>query len=124
MQPLINAYLLNPDSPLPQELASFEALVDALRALFEYLNLERNTIVALNNLRQTTSVAEYHTHFAGHSQYIKIDGNALVPYFHQGLKDTIKDLLTEQKEQKTFEKLQDWTFRLDAHLQARRIEKE
>jgi len=29
-QPLINAYLLDPDNPLPPELISFDALVDAL----------------------------------------------------------------------------------------------
>ena len=67
MQPLINTYLLDPNSPPPRELASFDALVDALQALFGDPNLERNAVAALNNLRQITSVAEYCVHFAGHS---------------------------------------------------------
>jgi len=123
-QPLINAYLLGPESPPPQELASFDALANALRALFGDPNLERNAIAALNNLRQTTSVAEYRTRFAGHSQHMKMDGNALAPYFYRGLKDTIKDLLAGQEEWRTFEELQDQASRLDAHLQVRKIERE
>jgi len=106
-QPLINAYLLGPESPPPQELASFDALANALRALFGDPNLERHAIAALNNLRQTTSVAEYRAHFAGHSQHTKMDSNALAPYFYRGLKDTIKDLLVGPEEWITFEKLQD-----------------
>ena len=107
MQLLINTYLLNPNSPPPRELVSFDTLVDALRALFGDLNLERNAIAALNNLRQITSVAEYRAHFAGHSQHTKMDSNALAPYFYRGLKDTIKDLLVGPEEWITFEKLQD-----------------
>ena len=82
MQPLINTYLLDPNSPPPRELASFDALVDALRALFGDPNLERNAVAAVNNLRQTTSVAEYRACFAGHSQHTKMDGNALAPYLY------------------------------------------
>jgi len=115
-QPLINAYLLDPESTSPQELASFDALANALQALFGDPNLERNAIAALNNLRQTTSVAEYHARFTGHSQHMKMDGNALAPYFYRGLKDTIKDLLAGQEEWKTFGELQDWASRLDACL--------
>ena len=103
---------------------SFDALVDALRALFGDPNLERNAIAALNNLRQTTSVAEYRARFAGHSQHTKMDGNALAPYFYRGLKDVIKDLLAGQEEWRTFEELQDRASRLDARLQARKIERE
>jgi len=99
-------------------------LVDALQALFGDLNLERNAVAALNNLRQITSVAEYRAHFAGHSQHMKMDGNALAPYLYQGLKDTIKDLLAGQEEWRTFEELQDRASWLDACLQARKIEKE
>ena len=123
-QPLINAYLLEPESPPPRELASFDALADALRALFGDPNLERNAVAALNNLKQTTSVAEYRARFAGHSQHTKMNGDALAPYFYRGLKDTIKDLLAGQEEWRTFEELQDWASRLDARLQARKIERE
>ena len=123
-QPLINAYLLDPESTSPQELASFDALANALQALFGDPNLERNAIAALNNLRQTTSVAEYRARFADHSQHTKMDGNALAPYFYRGLKDTIKDLLAGQEEWKTFGELQDRASRLDARLQARKIERE
>jgi len=53
-QPLINAYLLDPESPPPQELASFDVLADALRALFGDPNLERNAVAALwSNARAT-----------------------------------------------------------------------
>jgi len=124
MQPLINTYLLNSNSPPPRELISFDTLIDTLRALFGDPNLERNAIAALNNLRQITSVAEYCVHFAGHSQHTKMDGNALAPYFHRGLKDTIKDLLAGQEEWRTFEELQDRASRLDVRLQVRKIEKE
>ena len=55
---------------------------------------------------------------------MKRDGNVLAPYFYQGLKDAIKDLLAGQEEWKTFEELQDPASRLDARLQARMIEKE
>ena len=55
---------------------------------------------------------------------MKMDGNALAPYFYGGLKDTIQDLLAGQDERKTFGELQDREFRLDAHLQVRNIEKE
>ena len=123
-QPLINTYLLDPDSPPLRELASFDALVDALRALFEDPNLERNAVAALNNVRQTTSFAEYWARFAGHSQHRKMDGNALAPYFYRGLKDMIKDLLAGQEDWRTFEELQDRASRLDTRLQARKIEKE
>jgi len=51
MQPLINTYLLDPNSLPPRELASFDVLVDALRTLFGDPNLERNAVAALNNLR-------------------------------------------------------------------------
>ena len=53
-----------------------------------------------------------------------MDGNALAPYFYRGLKDAIKDLLVGQEEWRTFEELQDRASRLDACLQARKIEKE
>ena len=96
MQPLINTYLLDPEGLPPRELTSFDGLVDALRALFRDPNLERNAIAALNNLRQTMSVAEYSARFVGHSQHTKMDGNALAPYFYRGLKDMIKDLLAGQ----------------------------
>ncbi|HXJ96582.1 MAG TPA: hypothetical protein VMT20_27400 [Terriglobia bacterium] len=123
-QPLINAYLLDPERPPPRELASFDTLADALRALFGDPNLERNAVAAINNLRQTTSVAEYRARFAGHSQHTKMDGDALAPYFYRGLKDTIKDLLAGQEEWRTFEELQDRASRLDARLQARKVERE
>jgi len=123
-QPLINAYIVNQGSPPPPELTSFDTLAHALRALFRDPNIERNAIAALNNLRQTTSVVEYRARFAGHSQHMKMDGNALAPYFYQGLKDTIKDLLAGQEEWRTFEELQDRASRLDTRLQARKIEKE
>ena len=70
------------------------------------------------------SVAEYRAHFVGHSQHTKMDGNALAPYFYRRMKDMIKDLLVGQEEWKTFEELQDRASRLDARLQARKIEKE
>ena len=76
-QPLINAYILNQESPSPPELTSFDTLADALRALFGDPNIERNAIAALNNLRQTTSVAEYRARFAGHSQHTRMDGDAV-----------------------------------------------
>ena len=98
MQPLINAYLLDPTGPPPRELASFDALADMLRALFGDPNLKRHAVAALNNLRQTTSVAEYRARFTGHSQRTKMDGNALAPYLYRGLKDVIKDLLAGQEE--------------------------
>jgi len=123
-QPLINAYLLDPESPPTQELASFDALADTLRALFRDPNLERNAIAALNNLRQTMSVMEYRARFAGHSQHTKMNGNALAPYFYRGLKDAIKDHLAGQEEWRTFEELQDRASRLDTCLQARKIERE
>jgi len=66
--------------------------------LFGHLNLKRNAIATLDNLKQTTSVAEYHAQFAGHSQHMKMDGNALASYFYRGLKDTIKNFLVEQEE--------------------------
>ena len=69
-------------------------------------------------------MAEYPARFAGHSQYTKIDGNALAPYFYRGLKDTVKDLLVGQEEWRTFKELQDRASRLDTPLQARKIEKE
>ena len=69
-------------------------------------------------------MAEYRARFAGHSQHTKMDGNALAPYFYRGLKDTIKDLLAGQEEWKTFGELQDRASRLDARLQARKIERE
>ena len=97
MQLLINAYLLNPEGPPPRELISFDALVDALWALFGYPNLERNAVAALSNIYQTTSVAEYRARFVGHSQHTKMDGNAPAPYFYRGLKDMIKDLLAGQE---------------------------
>ena len=87
-------------------------------------NLERNAVASLSNIHQTTSVVEYHARFVGHSQHTKMDGNALAPYFYRGLKDMIKDLLAGQEEWRTFEELQDRASRLDARLQARRIERE
>ena len=105
-------------------MASFDALVDVLRALFGDLSLERNAIVALSNILQTTSVAEYHARFVKHSQHTKMDSNALVPYFYSGLKNMIKDLLARQEKWRTFKELQDRVSRLDARLQARWIERE
>ncbi len=122
-QPLINAYLANPTQP-PPELASFDALAEALRALFGDPNLERNAIAALNVIRQSTSVAEYRARFVSHSQHTKMDGNALAPYFYRGLKGEIKDLLAGQEEWTTFQELQDRASRLDARLQARKVERE
>jgi len=116
IQPLINAYLLHSESPLLRELASFDALVDALRALVADLNLERNAVAALSNIYQTTSVAEYYARFVGHSHHTKMDGNILAPYFYMGLMDMIKDLLAGQEDWRTFKELQDRASRLDACL--------
>ena len=69
-------------------------------------------------------MAEYRACFAGHSQHTRMEGDALAPYFYRGLKDTIKDLLAGQEEWRTFGELQDRASRLDARLQARKIEKE
>jgi len=81
-------------------------------------------MAALNNLQQTTLLAKYRVHFAGHSQHAKMDGNALALSLYRGLKNVIKDLLAGQEEWKTFEELQDRSSRPDARLQARKIEKE
>jgi len=93
MQQLITTYLLDPKSPPPWELTSFDALVDALRVLFGDLNLEKNAIVVLSNIHQTTLAVEYWAWFISHNQYTKMDGNTLASYFYRGLKDTINDLL-------------------------------
>ena len=107
----------------PRELISPDALVNTLRTLFRDPNLERNAIMALRNIHQTTSVAEYHMWFIGHSQHMKINSNALAPYFYRGFQDMIKDLLAEEQNWRTFKKLQDRASRLDAHLQAQNIER-
>jgi hypothetical protein len=123
VQPLINTYLVENSQP-PPELISFDTLADALRALYGDPNLERNAIANLYNIRQTSSVAEYRSRFISHSQHTKMDSAALAPYFYRGLKGEIKDLLAGQEEWNTFEELQQRASRIDARLQARRIEKE
>jgi len=54
---------------------------------------------------------------------MKINSNALAPYFYRGFQDMIKDLLAEEQNWRTFKKLQDRASRLDAHLQAQNIER-
>ena len=65
LQPAINK-LLTEGEATPPELETFETFVQALKELYGDPNLQRNAKAALHNLRQTTSVAEYHLQFVSH----------------------------------------------------------
>jgi len=58
--------LLTEGEATPPELETFETFVQALKGLYGDPNLQRNAKAALHNLRQTTSVAEYHLQFVSH----------------------------------------------------------
>ena len=62
--------LLTEGERTPPDLESFETFVRALKELYGDPNLQRNAMAALRNLRQVTSVAEYHSRFASHSRIL------------------------------------------------------
>jgi len=122
IQPLANAYLLGREEP-PAEFLDFEVFVRSLKALYGDPNLERNSMAVLAHLKQHSSVAEYISRFATHSQHTKVNDPGLAKYFYDGLKGTIKDELAT-RDWVTLKELQALSTRLDARLQERRAEKE
>lgn len=123
LQPAINK-LLTEGEATPPELETFETFVQALKGLYGDPNLQRNAKAALRNLRQTTSVAEYHSRFASHGQYTELEDAALADYFYWGLKPEVKDRLADLEEWTSLRDLQQKATRIDARLHERRVEKE
>jgi hypothetical protein len=123
LQPAINK-LLTEGEATPPELETFETFVQALKGLYGDPNLQRNAKAALRNLRQITSVAEYHSRFASHGQYTGLEDAALADYFYLGLKPEVKDRLADLDEWTSLRDLQQKATRIDARLQERRVEKE
>ena len=122
VQPLVTAFLSEGPEPKPEEFRSFETFVASLKALYGDPNLARNALLAIEHLRQTTSVADYISRFAGHSQYTGLGDEALVRYFYKGLKDGIKDELAT-REYTTLKELQNLATWLDARQHERMLER-
>ena len=112
---------LRPDEEPPTELSSFEEFTRALKTLYGDLNLERNALTALDNLKQTTSVANYISRFAVHSQHAHLNDVGLRQAFYKGLKSGIKDELAT-RDYATLKELQTLATKLDARLRERWME--
>jgi len=105
LQPVINK-LLTEGEATPPELNTFETFVQAVKELYKDPNLQRNAKAALHNLRQTTSVTEYHFRFGSHGQYTALEDAALADYFYWGPKLEVKDRLADLEEWTSLRDLQ------------------
>lgn len=122
INPALNKFLAaGPLDEVPAELTSFNAFTKALKALYGDPNLERNALTALDNLKQATTVANYISHFAIHSQHANLNDVALRQAFYKGLKSGIKDELAT-RDYTTFKELQTLATKLDARLRERALE--
>jgi hypothetical protein len=74
---------------------SFAAFRHELLTAFDDGDLRSRSVAALRKLEQTGSVAEYTTNFEVHSVHTKYNDVALCDVFYFGLKDKLKDLITE-----------------------------
>ena len=122
IQPMVAAFLSKGPEPKPEEFNSFETFIASLKALYGDPNLARNALLEIEHLRQTTSVADYISRFAGLSQHTGLTDDGLVRYFYKGLKDGIKDELTTQ-EYGTLKELQNLSTWLDTRQHERAIER-
>ena len=114
INPALNKYLAaGPLDEVPAELASFDAFTEALKTLYGDPNLERNALTALENLKQVTTVANYISRFAIHSQHANLNDVALRQAFYKGLKSGIKDELAT-RDYTTLKELQTLATKLDA----------
>lgn len=122
INPALGKYLtLRPDEEPPTELSSFEEFTRALKTLYGDPNLERNALTALDNLKQTTSVANYISRFAVYSQHAHLNDVGLRQAFYKGLKSGIKDELAT-RDYATLKELQTLATKLDARLRERSLE--
>jgi hypothetical protein len=122
INPALNKFLAaGPLEEVPAELKSFNAFTEALKALYGDPNLERNALTALDNLKQATTVANYISRFAIHSQHANLNDVALRHAFYKGLKSGIKDELAT-RDYTTFKELQTLATKLDARLRERALE--
>jgi hypothetical protein len=74
---------------------SYPAFRHEFLSAFDDGDLRSRSVAALRKLEQTGSVAEYATNFEVHSVHTGYNDVALCDAFYFGLKDKIKDLLTE-----------------------------
>src|SRR5262249_468928 len=91
IQPLVTEFLNEEVEQKPEEFGSVETFITTLKTLYGDPNLARNALLSIEHLRQTTSVADYISRFAGLSQHTGLKDESLVRYFYKGLKEGIKD---------------------------------
>jgi hypothetical protein len=101
-----------------QALGSFTAFQHELLTAFDDADLCSRSVAALRKLEQTGSVAEYI-----HSVHTKYNNVALCDAFYFGLKDKIKDLLTEAGRPATLAKLKADALKFDHRVMERQRER-
>ena len=112
----LNKYLATgPLDEMPAELTSFDAFTKALKMLYGDLNLERNALTALENLKQLSMVTNYISRFTIYSQHTNLNDVGLRQAFYRGLKSSIKDELAT-REYLMLQELQTLATRLDSQL--------
>ena len=121
INPALNKYLVpGPLDEVPAELTSFKAFTETLKTLYGDPNLERNALTSLENLKQGTTVANYISRFAIHSQHANLNDVGLRQAFYRGLKSGIKDELAT-RDYTTLKELQTLATKLDARLRERAL---
>ena len=102
----LNIYLkVRPNDSITEEFASFNAFTQSLCTLYRDSNLKRNSLKALDNLKQLGTVANYISDSAIHAPHANLNDTRLRQAFYKGLKKGTKDKLT-MHDYKTLKKLQ------------------
>jgi len=114
-QPLL-ATAEDPESDTPPELTSFQTFAQSLMNTYGDPNLEATSEREIKTLVQTTLVSQYKAEFQRLHQYIKWNESALLDRFYSGLKDKLKDEITQIGRPTALKDLQDLATRLDARF--------
>lgn len=112
--------LLNKNDPICRDWDAFQAAL--IRNLGD-ADHERTMARKLKSLRQTNSAAAYRTEFENIRQYLTWDDAALRTYFYDGLKDSVKDILSHVTDEPAdFKDFQELCIRIDNRLFERQQE--
>jgi hypothetical protein len=109
----------------PDELKTFETMVDALKVLYGEHNIEEAAAESLHSLQQTSTVPKYISKFEEFRQYVDYTDTALRNMFYRGLKDWIKDTIANSGTTRptTLQAMKTFALDIDARNDARNQEK-
>src|SRR6202140_1408661 len=107
----------------PAEFESFKTFTDALSRVYGDPNPEITAERELRQLRQSSSATQYIAEFQRLRQYVRYNEAALISQFYHGLRDNIKDRLSDSPRPKTLAELMKAATSHDSRISERILER-